>query len=206
MQAATADRPRTAGPRNAENIIRDEHRSLSAVLSSLAAMLRGCEGVPDEAFFDVVRAMLFYIDEFPEKLHHAKESDLLFPRLVRRDGSLLSVVEQLEKDHLNGEQRVRELQHRLLAWELLGESRRAAFEQAAHEYIRFYLDHMRVEETKLLPLMRPLLTEDDWAELDAAFRTNEDPVATGQQDSRYERLFTRIVLRAPAPIGLGPAR
>jgi hypothetical protein len=29
--------------------------------------------------FDVLRAMLFYIDEFPERLHHTKESELLFP-------------------------------------------------------------------------------------------------------------------------------
>ena len=29
--------------------------------------------------FSTLRAMLFYIDEFPERLHHPKESDLLFP-------------------------------------------------------------------------------------------------------------------------------
>jgi hypothetical protein len=41
-------------------------------------------GDEPERFFDVLRAMLFYIDEFPERLHHPKESDLLFPKLARR--------------------------------------------------------------------------------------------------------------------------
>jgi hemerythrin-like domain-containing protein len=31
-----------------------------------------------DQFFDVLRAMLFYVDEFPERLHHPKESALLY--------------------------------------------------------------------------------------------------------------------------------
>eukprot|EP01041_Mallomonas_annulata_P019352 gene19352-38656_t len=72
---------------SALRVIRDEHASLAAMLQSMLQMIkRG----PDadgkhapEQYFDVLRAMLFYIDEFPEKLHHPKESDLLFPRIAR---------------------------------------------------------------------------------------------------------------------------
>lgn len=72
--------------------------------------------------------MLFYIDEFPERLHHPKESDLLFPHVVRTAApSVMAAVQKLERgDHMNGEKAVRDLQHQLLAWELLGESRRSA--------------------------------------------------------------------------------
>ena len=62
-------------------IIRDEHQALAAMLRSLSMLLahaRRHGAMPD---FDVLRAMLFYIDEFPERLHHTKESELLFPRL-----------------------------------------------------------------------------------------------------------------------------
>ena len=38
---------------------------------------RGPQDQP-ERFFDVMHAMLFYIDEFPERLHHTKESELQF--------------------------------------------------------------------------------------------------------------------------------
>jgi hemerythrin-like domain-containing protein len=184
-------------------IIRDEHAAVTAVLRSLAMMLERGPGDAPERFFDVLRAMLFYIDEFPERLHHPKESDLLFPRLARAAPELMPVIRRLESDHMLGEGRVRELQHMLLAWELIGESRRAAFAGAAQAYSGFYLEHMRTEETTLLPAAQKVLSADDWAELDAAFQKDRDPLAGGARDPCYDRLFTRIVLTAPAPIGVG---
>ncbi len=181
-----------------------EHRTLAAVLQSLRLMLARGPGDAPEQFFDVLRAMLFYIDEFPEQQHHPKESDLLFPKVLRLAPELMPVVARLEQQHLEGHDRVRELQHLLLAWELLGESRRAVFEQQAQAYIAFYTDHMRLEEDQVLPVARRVLQPLDWEELDRAFGQNVDPLA-GMGDPRFERLFSRIVLRAPAPIGVGPA-
>ena len=57
--------------------------------------------------------MLFYIDEFPERLHHPKESELLFPRVARLAPETAEVIARLEKDHSNSESAVRELQHLL---------------------------------------------------------------------------------------------
>lgn len=185
-------------------IIHEEHMSLAAMLRSLGMMIDRGPSEESEVFFDVVRAMLFYIDEFPEKLHHPKESDLLFPKVVRLAPETYDTVVQLEKDHANGESSVRELQHLLLAWELLGESRRAVFDQAVKRYIEFYLEHMRLEEHVILPAAKKVLGDEDWKELDAAFATNCDPL-TGKypRDATYDKLFTRIVTRAPSPIGLG---
>ncbi|KQT10836.1 hemerythrin domain-containing protein [Ramlibacter sp. Leaf400] len=185
-------------------IIRDEHAGLAAVLRSLLAMLKDGPQDAPLRYFDVMRAMLFYIDEYPERLHHPKESDLLFPRLARARPDLLPLVERLEGDHLRGEARVRELQHLLLAWELNGESRRAAFAERATEYAHFYLEHMKAEEQFLLPAAEAALTDEEWGELDAAFGQNHDPLAGGDS-AALDRLFTRIVRSAPSPIGLGPA-
>lgn len=190
--------------RTALQVIRDEHAAVSAVLRSMLQMLQRDPDEEPERFFDVLRAMLFYIDEFPERRHHPKESDLLFPKLARVAPHLMPVIRKLEDDHLSGEHRVRELQHLLLAWELLGDGRRAAFEEAARKYVDFYLAHMRTEETELLPVAQKELGEADWAQLDAAFQTHGDPLASGDRDPAYDRLFTRIVMRTPAPIGVGP--
>jgi hemerythrin-like domain-containing protein len=190
--------------RDALRIIRDEHTAVAAVLRSILAMIDAGPGDHPERFFDVLRAMLFYIDEFPERRHHPKESDLLFPKVARAAPELMPVIERLENDHLLGEGRVREMQHLLMAWELLGDGRRVAFTQAAGEYVRFYLDHMHVEEQQILPAAIDRLTDADWDQLDAAFLAQRDPLAGGERDPGYERLFTRIVLRAPAPIGVGP--
>ena len=185
-------------------IIRDEHSSLAAMLQSMRMLVERGPGDEPERFFDVLRAMLFYIDEFPERLHHPKESDLMFPRVAKSSPELMDVISRLERDHMNGESAVRELQHQLLAWELLGDSRREAFQESFKRYIGFYLDHMRLEEHVVLPEAEKVLTEADWKELDAAFETNCDPL-TGKYppDPAYDRLFTRILMKAPAPIGLG---
>jgi hemerythrin-like domain-containing protein len=185
-------------PRAALQIIRDEHSAVASVLRSLLATLKAGPGDEPEQFFDMLRAMLFYIDEFPERRHHPKESDVLFPRLARRAPQLMPVIRRLESDHLHGEGRVRNLQHLLLAWELLGESRRAAFEQAASEYVAFYLDHMRTEERELLPVATQVLDESDWTQIDAAFAVLRDPLAGGAPEPSYDRLFARILLKAPA--------
>lgn len=194
----------TPAATRARHRLTDEHRALAAVLCSLRLMLERGPGDSPEQFFDVLRAMLFYIDEFPEQQHHPKESDLLFPKVVRAAPELMPVIAHLERQHMEGHGRVRELQHQLLAWELLGEPRRAAFEQHAHEYIAFYLEHMRLEEEQVLPVALRVLQPSDWDELARAFSQNVDPLA-GLGDPRFERLFSRIVLRAPAPIGVGPA-
>ena len=193
-------------------IIRDEHTALSAMLQSLLTLVRQGPGDTPERYFDVVRAMLFYIDEFPEKQHHPKESNLLFPRVARVAPQVLETITRLERDHMLGETAVRDLQHKLLAWELLGESRRVTFVEEAERYVSFYLEHMRLEETEILPLAESLLDEADRRELDASFTSHVDPLVRMHQsrdsmapahDPAFDRLFTRIVMRAPAPIGLG---
>lgn len=184
------------------DVIRDEHQALAAMLRSLSLLLQQSRREGRLPPFDVLRAMLFYIDEFPERLHHTKESELLFPRVRARAPELAPVLEKLERDHLAGERAIRELEHLLLAFEVMGESRREAFEAAAERYIANYLEHMGREESDIIPAARRLLTEADWAELDAAFAANKDPLTGHEPEDGYRPLFRQIVNSAPAPIGL----
>lgn len=184
--------------------IRDEHASLAAMLLSMRLMVQKGPSDGRRQFFDVLRAMLFYIDEFPERLHHPKESNLLFPKIVKLAPKLMGAIDKLERDHMRSEKAARDLQHLLLAWELLGPVRRAAFEEAIGQYIDAYLEHMNLEENVILPEAERCFSEDDWRLLDAAFAENADPL-TGQYrpTEAYERLFSTIVTKAPSPIGLG---
>jgi hemerythrin-like domain-containing protein len=186
-------------------IIREEHQALSAMLSSLHLLLRQHRQDGAPVRFDVLRAMLFYIDEFPERLHHRKESDLLFPLIRQRSDRAAEALEKLDRDHGVGERAIRDLEHALLAWEMLGESRRADFEQAVERYLSFYLKHMQMEEEIVLPLAQQVLEPADWAVLDEAFGENRDPLTGHPASADYEQLFSRIVRTAPAPIGLGAA-
>jgi hemerythrin-like domain-containing protein len=184
-------------------IIHEEHAALSAMLRSILLLLaqhRRQATLPD---FAVLRAMLFYVDEFPEKRHHLKESELLFPRLRARTTEAGEVLDRLDQDHARGERAIRDLEHALLGFEMMGEPRREAFERAAQQYVDFYFAHMSLEEKQILPLAAKVLTEDDWNEIDAAFTANRDPLTGHEPDEPYRALFTRIVNSVPAPIGLG---
>jgi hemerythrin-like domain-containing protein len=89
---------------------------------------------------------------------------------------------------------------------MMGESRREAFEAAAQRYVDFYFEHMTLEEKQVLPLAERVLTAEDWAELDAAFAANRDPLTGHEPEDEYRALFSRIVNALPAPLGLGEAR
>lgn len=185
-------------------IIRDEHSSLAAMLQSMRMLVDRGPVDDRKNFFDVLRAMLFYIDEFPERLHHPKESELLFPRVAKAVPAIGVAVARLDRDHEYTEHAVREIQHLLLGWELLGDARRQTFVDAFDKYVNLYLAHMQLEEQEILPAAEKHLSEADWQLLDAEFEKNCDPL-TGKYkpDPVYEQLFTRIVRDAPAPIGLG---
>ena len=184
--------------------INEEHATLNAMLQSLLMMIkRGPLDAP-ELFFDILRAMLFYIDEVPEKQHHPKETELLFPILVKRSPQCAEVIQRLNTEHHKGESSIRDLQHMLLGWEILGDSRRVAFETAAQQYVDFYKEHMHLEESVVIPEALKVLNADDWRSIDAAFAMNSDPMSTSKvRDPMYDRLFTKITLRTPTPIGLG---
>lgn len=191
-------------------IIRDEHSTLSAVLRSIGLLLGESRRHGIEPDFTVLRAMLFYIDEYPEKVHHTKETELLFPLLRTRSREALSVLDRLDRDHEASHRAVLDLQHDVLALEMMAEAphakaRRADFEAKMHAYIATYLEHMRTEEVEVLPLAEKVLSAADWAALDEAFMQNRDPLTHRQGDDSFRPLFKRILMTLPAPLGLGSA-
>jgi hemerythrin-like domain-containing protein len=176
---------------------------LSAVLHSMSMLVRDARRHGRTPDFHVLRAMLFYVEEFPERHHHVKESAMLFPRLRERSAEADAVLARLDREHHAGPGRVRDLQHALTAWEMLGEPRREAFEKSLAQYVAFYLEHMRLEEQEVLPLAERFLEDEDWRVLDRAFGAARDPLAGGRPEGPYEALFRTIVSITPAPYGLG---
>jgi hemerythrin-like domain-containing protein len=186
------------------DVIRDEHQALAAMLRSMSMLVTQAHREGHQPDFGVLRAMLFYVDEFPERLHHPKETELLFPRVRARCPELSATLDRLDADHAKGEAAIRELEHALLAYEVLGAPRMQAFEDALTRYIDGYLNHMGAEESEIMPAARQHFTPDDWAVVDAAFAANNDPL-TGNHEAEevYQPLFRKILMSAPAPIGLG---
>jgi hemerythrin-like domain-containing protein len=188
--------------KDAISILKSEHRSMSVVLlalKELAGMALDATVQPDWRAF---RAMLRYIDEFPERLHHPKEDQFLFARLAARSQQAKALVDDLKSEHIAGGRLIRELERAFLFLEEGWPAGRVEFRSAVEDYAAFHWAHMRKEEEKLLPLAQRELRAEDWKVIDAAFAANIDPVAgIGEQD--FRQLFSRIAHLAPAPVGLG---
>jgi hemerythrin-like domain-containing protein len=191
---------------NALQTIENEHRSLAAVLDGLLHVVHGIRDHGATPDFDLLSAMVYYIDEFPERLHHPKEDRYLFAALRARCPEAAELLDGLRHEHREGARRMRELEQLLFRYREGGPAEFAAFANAVESFAAFENEHMRKEEHGVLPLARIHLTALDWQEVDAAFAANADPLQGGAEGRRFEQLFTRIVSLAPPPIGVGPAR
>ena len=183
-------------------IIRDEHRSIAAVLSGLKSLAHMAKEGGRKPRFEVLRAMIHYIDEFPERLHHPKEDDYLFAHLLRRDEGARPLIEQLQAEHVQGAKLVRELEQALAAAEAGSSEDIARFAAVVDAYAEFHWKHMRAEEHDLIPRAEKALSAQDWAEIETAFAANQDPIADLREQD-FAALFQRIVALAPDPVGLG---
>ena len=188
--------------RSAINVIHDEHRSISAVLHALKQLAKDAEDPTLQPRFDAFRAMIYYIDQFPERLHHPKEEKYMFARLEQRAPQAARLIEELRADHVLGVVLIRRLEQALVGLEVGWAGAARGFRAAADAYAQFHWDHMRKEEKELLPLAERHLTPQDWREIDAAFAGNEDPIAD-LREKDFDALFSRIVALAPDPVGLG---
>jgi len=183
--------------------IRDEHRSISAVLHAMKHLAedayRDSTIKPD---FQVFRAMIRYIDEYPERLHHPKEDAYLFERLYHRDPMSHHLIEKLRGEHAAGVGLVRELERAMVFLEEGWPRGAYEFRDAVNAYAEFHWNHMRKEENELIPSAQKHLGADDWNAIAEAFAGNEDPIAD-LREKDFAQLFSRIVTLAPAPVGLG---
>lgn len=190
--------------KTALNIIRSEHRSLAAVIHGLQYLVEQVQKGGPKPDLKVFRAMIHYIDMFPELLHHPKEDRYLFAKIELRYPEANSIISGLEAQHVRGAELIRELERSLLEWEERGDVAFPDFAHKVREFSEFHWKHMREEEDVVLPLAERVLLDEDWKEIDAAFAGNQDPLLGKDVQKDFDKLFSHIVNIAPPPIGLGP--
>jgi hemerythrin-like domain-containing protein len=186
-------------------VIEQEHRCLAAVIRGMQHLTREIAGGGKAPDLKVFRAMLLYISEYPEKIHHPKEDHYLFGPLRARTNEVDRTIAQLETQHGQGERLARELEHALARYELLGSGAFNAFRDLVEQYVDFYFEHMKLEEEIILPAAKKYLTEEDWTTANIAFAANKDPLSGVEYRSGFDKLFSLITAITPAPFGVGPA-
>jgi hemerythrin-like domain-containing protein len=100
-----------------DRIIHDEHRSLAAVLHGMLHLVHAIRergALPD---FNVLGAMIYYIDAFPERFHHPKEDDYLFHFLRIRHPAAIPLLDRLQGEHRAGAEKIRTLEQTLARYQ-----------------------------------------------------------------------------------------
>jgi hemerythrin-like domain-containing protein len=187
--------------RAAIHVIRLDHKRLAAVTAAMLEfvhMLGRGGAAPDPI---VLRAMLYYIREYPEQFHHPMEDRLLFAALRNRTDAFDSVLDALHREHMTGEVRLRDLEHALTRFELKGESALFGLRTIMEEYVEFCANHRRVEETVILPATERYLSELDWARIDAALDNRSDPFREATFEGESLESLYRLIAKAVPAVG-----
>lgn len=177
-----------------------EHASIAAVLHALQQLVRELEGGRSPGA-EVFKAILYYLDVFPERFHHPKEDTLLFAVVRRRTDLAEAVLARLEEQHAAGAEAIRHLEQALVRWESGGPTERDAFCAQAKTFVARYREHMRLEELELMPLARQVLRPEDWQQIETGFAAHHDPLHGAQAGDDPLQLYQRILALAPEPIG-----
>jgi hemerythrin-like domain-containing protein len=186
------------------SIMREEHQAMAAMLHALLTLVRGIREQRMRPNFELLGAIIYYVDTFPERLHHPKEDQWLFRLLALRHPPAQATLDQLQAEHRQGSAMIRQLEQALSRYREGGDTEYPAFATAVEAFVDFERQHMRREEREVFPLAQSWLLPQDWVEIDTAFGTNADPLIGATSPHQFNELFTRIVNLAPAPIGVGP--
>ncbi len=180
----------------------NEHRSIAAVLHAMTQVMRNAGPQGRNLDPKLLRAMLYYLDVFPERVHHPKEERYLFAAIRRRTHDADHVLKALARDHEQGEQAIRSLEQALVRYEQGGAAEFEALREALMRFVAGYREHMRKEEQEIMPIAQRVLGDAEWAELNAEWAAHHDPLAGIESGDDYERLLDRIIELAPAPLGI----
>jgi hemerythrin-like domain-containing protein len=188
----------------AMRIIMDEHQALGAVLHAVRHLIGEIGAGRLKPDFALLRAMVHYLEAYPEKRHHPKEDQYLFAPLKRRTAEGAAALARLEREHAESETRIEALETALAAYTHAPASGLEGFAGAFEAYAAFYREHMLLEEREVLPLVVQHFTDADWAAAAAGFAANADPLAGSREgEEDFARLFSKLAAAAPPPIGFG---
>ncbi|NMF88584.1 universal stress protein [Aromatoleum petrolei] len=179
-------------------IMQDEHRSLAVMIYGIRHLLQTASNEGLSPDFSLLRSMLYYIETFPQKLHHPKEEHYIFPRLRGRTSELDQVIAELSVQHREDSYKLNQLKQALATYE--ADPGRGADESitALDVYMDFTRAHMSTEDKFILPAARRYIPEPEWAEIAEAFGKNGDPNFGTDLTSAFRILFTRIANRTAA--------
>jgi hemerythrin-like domain-containing protein len=185
--------------------IRGEHRTLTAVVDALRHVVTDIAAGKLSPDYKLLWSIMYYIEEFPERLHHPKEDTALFPRIRARSQDINETLDDLGRQHINSRPHLEHLKSLLGRMEADIPGAMQEFSDKVVSYATFHQKHMTQEESIVLPKAIEVFTDQDWQEVANSFAQNHDPLAAGTTGSNewFRQFYRRIVTLVPEPWGVG---
>ena len=201
LTLASNEPPRVSGA--VIGTLLEEHRALRTVLGILERLLADVAERGTAPDFALIASALYYIDEFPERVHHPKEDAHLFAALRRRTNRFNSVLDRLQAEHIRGAQMLARVQRELVHYQGGAPNGLRTTRTAVSAFAAMQEDHMRTEEG-VLRAACDYLTQDDWTAIAKAFATKDDPLSPNSARLEFRRLRSRILNLLPRKMRLDP--
>ena len=176
-----------------------DHGNFARLLDLLELHV-GAFDVGKQPKYELLRQVVYYLREYPDRFHHARE-ELAFQRLVRRDPPLESDINWCLHEH----RLIADAGDKLLncldptpAGVALDHS---MLKSVAATYVAYYRHHIATEEHQIIPRAVELLTPDDWNAVNA-IKAEPDPLFDTPFDARYSELrdeLERMIAEAKKP-------
>jgi len=188
--------------RTSQRVLMREHlalRAVARVIAFEAELLKAGQG----ADLELLAGIRDYITEFPDRIHHPKEEDELFRRMRQRNAERCApILDKLLAEHGAEAVKIAEFDAALQALRSGEAGAAAMLGEIAAGYAAFLNHHIDLENGEAFPLAEKVLMEDDWDAIDAAFAANDDPLAGGASNARFDALHRRILALGAPPPGL----
>ena len=182
-------------------VMRDEHRSLAAVLHAWnrAIAAAGTAGVTPP--LGLMRSILEFIGRLRRR--HIPKEQHLFLRLRTLSSAVNPDLDELERQHEREDLLLADLAQKVQALEPGSGDQdqadaRRTLEDSVAGYTRFIWDHVGRMDTVILPAARRFLKDADWSELNRVFSGSDAEGAEGGRDKEFRRLLAQIVDGAAA--------
>lgn len=171
--------------------LRKEHGNVKRLLDVLADCLSDMgKGLSPD--YVLILDVMHYMTHYPDLFHHPRE-DLVFERMMLRDAQAQSPLKRLLAEHKElGEKGIKLMQTLrsvINGFELTHDT----LELQLEDYMSVVREHMNTEEQEVFPLAAELLTEEDWAQIEAEMTAREDPLFGRTLKREYRNLYRHVV-------------
>jgi hemerythrin-like domain-containing protein len=180
----------------ATHVLKEEHRWIQLLLDCLDTLVRTSRA-KDEFDVGAAQELQALFEHFVDQQHQEKEEEALFPKL-------LEAVQKLQDDHAAEREHLERMRFNLFNASLGDPAGREAFLSGAEAYLNLQRQHMAQESQGLLPLAEQLLSDQDDADVLAAFQRFEGKgLAREDVQKRLQGVCERLGVTFEEALGVG---